>query len=121
MATDLTVRLENRPGELARLGETLGAAGINIIGYCATTGGQGGEVHVMVEDAAGAREVLGGAGIEITADREMLIASVEAKPGELGRVARALAGAGANIELAYPAEMGLAFGVDDPEKARGAL
>jgi hypothetical protein len=36
-------------------------------------------------------------------------------------VTRALADAGANIELAYPGERGLAFGVDDPGKARAAL
>ena len=31
---DLTVRLENKPGTLAQLGETLGSAGINIEGGC---------------------------------------------------------------------------------------
>jgi hypothetical protein len=121
MATDLTVNLENRPGELAGVGEALGGAGINIIGFCATTAGGAGEVHVMVEDAAAARRALQDAGMAVTAEREMLIASVQEKPGELGRVARALADAGANIELAYPAERGLAFGVDDLGKARDAL
>jgi hypothetical protein len=121
MATDLTVNLENRPGELARLGEALGGAGVNITGFCATTAGGAGEVHVMVEDSASARQALQAAGISVTGDREMLIASVQETPGELGRVARGLAEAGVNIELAYPAERGLAFGVDDMGKARGAV
>jgi hypothetical protein len=42
-------------------------------------------------------------------------------PGGRGGAARALADAGVNIELAYPHEGGLAFGVDDPEKASGAV
>jgi hypothetical protein len=121
MATDLTLMLEDRPGELARVGETLGAAGVNIEGFSATTGGGRGEVHVMVEDAAAARQALEGAGIQVSAEREMAVAQVEPKPGELGRVARALADAGVNIELAYPAENGLAFGGDDPAKTRTAV
>lgn len=121
MATDLTVQLEDRPGELARLGEALGGAGINIEGFAATTGGGKGEVHVLVEDAAAARSALEGAGMSVAAEREMVVARVEPKPGELGRVARALADAGVNIALAYPAENGLAFGADDVARARSAI
>jgi hypothetical protein len=121
MATDLLVVLENRPGELARLGEALGNAGINMLGVCATTDGGRGEVHILVEDAGAARNALSGAGIEVSREREMLVAPVQEKPGELGRVARALADAGVNIELAYLAETGAALGVDDMEKARGAV
>jgi hypothetical protein len=51
----------------------------------------------------------------------MLVVPVEEKPGELGRVSRALANAGVNIEITYPGERGLVFGVDDMEKARGAV
>ena len=121
MPTDLAVQLEDRPGELARLGETLGGAGVNITGFCATTGNGRAEVHVMVEDEEAARKALESAGIIILNGREMLVASVEERPGELGRVSRAIGDAGVNIELAYPAERGLAFGVDDLEKARSAV
>ena len=119
MATDLTVTLEDRPGELARVGEALGGAGVNILGFCAIAAS--GEVHLLVEDAAEARSALEGAGVAVGAEREMVLASVEQRPGELGRVSRALADAGVNIELAYPHERGLAFGVDDPDKARAAV
>jgi hypothetical protein len=121
MATDLLVVLEDRPGELARVGETLGNAGVNILGLSATTGGGRGEVHFLVEDAGAARKALSGAGVEVSSEREMLVAPVQEQPGELGRVARALADAGVNIELAYLAETGAALGVDDMEKARGAV
>src|SRR6185312_4575427 len=38
MPTDLTVILEHRPGELARLGEIAGEAGVTIHGFAAFTG-----------------------------------------------------------------------------------
>src|SRR5262245_57500740 len=40
MATDLTLYLDDQPGELARVGDVLGKAGTNIAGLCGlTTGG----------------------------------------------------------------------------------
>jgi hypothetical protein len=122
MATDLTASLEDRPGELARLGEALGGAGVNIEGFCATTGAGSGQVHVLVEDASAARRALEGAGISVAGEREALVADRPNRPGELGSTARRLADAGVNIEVAYStADARLVFGVDDPGKARGAL
>lgn len=121
MATDLTVTLEDRPGELARLGEALGGAGVNIDGFCATTAGGSGQVHVLVEDAAAARQALEGAGIQVGGERDALVMDSPNSPGELGRAARRLADAGVNIEAAFPTADGkLAFGVDDLSKALGS-
>lgn len=41
MAVDLTLYLDDQPGELARLGDVLGRAGVNIDGFCALTSGGG--------------------------------------------------------------------------------
>ena len=63
MATDLTLYLDDQPGELARVGDVLGKAGANIAGLCAlTTGGGQAEVHILVHDATPAFEALQGAG-----------------------------------------------------------
>jgi hypothetical protein len=122
MATDLTISLEDRPGELARLGQALGDAGVNVDGGCATTGGGNGEVHILVEDAGAARSALEGAGIQITAEREAVVVNAPNRPGELGRTARKLADAGVNIETYYVATGdALVFVADDPAKARSAL
>ena len=43
---DLVVVLEDRPGNLAELGEILGAWRINIMGICATIEGGRGRVHI---------------------------------------------------------------------------
>lgn len=122
MATNLTVSLEDRPGELARLGEALGSAGVNIDGGCATTGGGTGQVHILVEDAVAAKQALQGAGIQVSGELEALVVDAPNQPGELGRTARRLADAGVNIEVYYVATSDkLVFGVDDLGKARGAL
>lgn len=122
MATDLTITLEDRPGELARLGEALGGAGVNIDGGCATTGAGTGQVHILVEDAAAARGALEAAGIQVTAEKEAVVVAAPNQPGELGRTARRLAEAGVNIEAYYVATGdALVFVADQAAKARDAL
>jgi hypothetical protein len=120
---DLTVVLEDRPGELAKLGEATGEAGINIEGMSAQTGEGRGEIHILVEDAQAAREALSGAGIEVQDERDALVVAVEDRPGTMAEVARKLAGAGVNVEFAYATYGGtnVVFGVGDLEEAQAAL
>ncbi|MGH2579337.1 MAG: ACT domain-containing protein, partial [Actinomycetota bacterium] len=104
MAKDLTVSLEDRPGTLADLGEALGNAGVNIEGICGLGVEGRGIIHVLVEDAAKARQALEGAGIKVEGEADPIIAEVTAsadKPGELGRMARAIANAGVNVQAMY--------------------
>ena len=122
MATNLTVKLEDRPGTLAQLGETLGASGININGGCAVTSGGEGWVHILVDDAAAARAALEGAGMSVASESEVVVADAEDQPGNLGATARKLAEAGVNVELFYVSNgLKLVFVVDDAEKAHSAL
>jgi hypothetical protein len=125
MATDLTVILDDRAGELARLGEITGAAGVNILGLAAFTGEGKGVIHVLVDDEKVARAVaeleLGGMGV---ADRrEVLVVDVDDRPGSLGELARELAEAGVNIDLAYTTFGGvkLVIATEDLDSARAAL
>ena len=122
MATNLTVTMEDRPGILAQLGETLGAAGVNINGGCAVTSGGEGWVHLLVDDAAAARTALEGAGMSVSSEREVVVVDAEDRPGELGATARKFSEAGVNVELFYVSTgMKLVFVVDDAEKARSAV
>ena len=74
MATDLTLYLDDQPGELARIGDVLGQAGANIAGLCAVTSGGGqAEVHILVDNATAAFEALQAAGIRIAAEQEVLV------------------------------------------------
>jgi hypothetical protein len=125
MATDITVILRDRPGELARLGEATGEAGVNIEGMCAMTGEGRGVIHILVADekAAAAREALEAAGLGVADEREVLVIDVNDRPGTLGELARALGDANVNIELAYTTFGGikLVVATDDLDSARAAL
>lgn len=122
MATDLTIFLEDRPGELARLGRATGDAGVNLEGFVGITRNGRGEIHVLVEDAGAARSALAGAGIDVATEQEVVVTSIEDKPGALGEAAQRIADAGVNITLAYLAtNTRLVIGADDLAKARDAL
>jgi hypothetical protein len=125
MATDLTVVLQDRPGELARLGEATGNAGVNIEGMCAFTGEGRGIIHILVDDdkAAAAHKALEDAGMGVADEREVLVVDIEDRPGTLGELARSLGEASVNIELAYTTFGGikLVIATDDLDNARRAL
>jgi len=124
MSTDLTVILQDRPGELARLGQATGEAGVNIQGMCAFTGEGTGVIHVLVDDAkaAVARQALEEAGMGVADEREVLVVDIEDRPGTLGELARSLGEAGVNIELAYTTfGVQLVIATDDLDSARAAL
>jgi len=125
MAKDLTVVLQDRPGELARLGQATGEAGVNILGMCAFTGEGRGIIHILVDDAkaTAARQALEEAGMGVADEREVLVIDVEDRPGTLGELARSLGEASVNIELAYTIFGGvkLVIATDDLESARAAL
>jgi hypothetical protein len=123
MATDVTVILEDRPGELARLGEATGAGGVNIEGMAAFTGEGRGVIHILVEDAGRAREALESAGIRIADEREALVVDINDQPGSLGELARRLGEASVNIELAYTTFGGVKVIIvtDDMDAARSVL
>jgi hypothetical protein len=125
MSTDVTVILQDRPGELARLGQAVGEAGVNIQGMCAFTGEGSGVIHLLFEDdqSAAARNALEEAGMGVADEREVLVIDVEDRPGTLGELARSLGEAGVNIELAYTTFGGvrLVIATDDVDSARAAL
>jgi hypothetical protein len=125
MAKNLTVVLQDRPGELARLGEATGRAGVNIQGMCAMTGEGRGIIHLLFEDesAAAARRALEDAGMGVADEREVMVIDVADQPGSLGGLARALGEANVNIELAYTTLGGikLVIATDDIDSARQAL
>jgi hypothetical protein len=122
MAHDLTVNLANEPGTLARLGEVLGNAGINIEGVVGKAEGGEAHVHILVNDAGMARETLSSAGIECGGEREVEVISIVDQPGEMGRHLRRVADAGVNVDLVYLASgTRLVLGSTDAEGLRAAL
>jgi hypothetical protein len=122
MPWDIAVELENRPGTIAELGEAAAKAGINLDGICGFPSEGIGVIHVLVDDPAAARDAFTEAGITVRDEREVLVADVTDRPGELGELTRRLADGGVNVDLIYLAtNTRLVLGVDDLDGARGLV
>lgn len=117
---DLAIRLANRPGSLADLGEALGTARVSIEGGGAFAIDGSGLAHFLVSDATAARQALAAAGIEVLADREVLAQRLDqGTPGQLGKICRRMAEAGVNIEVLYSDhDNRLILVVDDLERGK---
>lgn len=99
---DLAVRLRDRPGALAELGEVLGRAGVSLEGGGGFTVGDACVVHFLVGDGARAATALCEAGIDVICVRDVLeVRLAQDEPGQLGKLARSMAAAGVNIECVY--------------------
>jgi hypothetical protein len=118
--TDLAIALENRPGALAEMGEALGRSGVSVEGGGAWLAGEKGIAHFLVADADAARRALAQAGIQVLAEREVLVQRLKQEvPGQLGLLMRRMADAGVNIEVLYSDHNHqLILVVDDLEKGR---
>lgn len=107
MPRDLTVVLHHRPGTLADAAQALGRAGINIDGACGFAVGGDGILHVLLEDAAAARQALELAGLEVRDDREVVVLrGIPNEPGALGAALRRIADANVNLDLMYLGQNG---------------
>ena len=117
---DLEILLENKPGALARLGETLGRNKISLEGGGVFQNGSYSIAHFLVENAEKAKEVLQIAGIKVLKINEVLIQKLKQDiPGQLGMFCRRLADAGVNILVQYSDHANqLVVVVDDIEKGR---
>lgn len=117
---DVTIRLENRPGALADMGETLGRAGVSVEGGGGFLCGNDGLMHFLFDDGEAARRALETAGIEVLDVREVLVQRLKQdQPGQLGAIASRMAEAGVNIEVIYSDHQNqLILVVDDFEKGR---
>jgi hypothetical protein len=121
---DLTIVLDDVPGSLARLGNVLGEAGVNIEGGCAITDAVGTIAHILVSDPSRARGLLEANGFEVKEELEAIsfYVSGDDRPGIIGRYAGRIAEAGVNIERMYLASGSrLAFVTDDNARARAAI
>ncbi len=124
-ATQLVVPLTNRPGKLAYLCSTLGAATVNITAILAPEGKERGKVSLMVDDLDAARRALKEAKIRFS-EQEVLEVDVDNRPGAFGEMAGKLSRSKINIDYVYvtTSPFGRAkvvMGVPDVTKALRAL
>lgn len=123
MATEFSVKLPDRPGQLAKLAATFGDAKIQLRGIAAQKGTVG--LLVADKDAARARSALKKAGYRAREGKAIEM-RLQDKPGALGRTASRFGKGKVNISSMYVlapgrGNVGVAFGVKDARGAKRAL
>ena len=98
--TQLSVMMENKPGQLARLGAVLARAKVNIEAISVLDSSEVGVVRLVTSANAKARAALKKAGMNVV-QQPVLIVKLPNEPGALGTAARKLAAAKVNIEFVY--------------------
>ncbi|NIS28567.1 MAG: ACT domain-containing protein, partial [Actinobacteria bacterium] len=100
IATQLSVHMENRPGALADLTESLVDSGVNVLAIQVPDTGEFGTVRVLPDDVMEAKAALDEAGLPHAA-ADVLAVELPHQPGALARTARLLADEGVVVRYAY--------------------
>ena len=122
----ISLFLENKPGHLKAISDTLSQAGINILTLSLADTQQFGIVRLIVQDWGKAKKELEAAGHAVNI-REVVAATVPDRPGGFAEVLSTLDGSGVNIEYMYAfsyhqqSDAIMVFRFDDPDRAISAL
>jgi hypothetical protein len=98
----ISVFIENRPGTLGGVIDSLREGGVNMLALSLSEGLDIGYLRITVDDLAAARAALQGAG-QLVLERAVLLVEVDNAPGGLAAVIDRLAAAAINVEYAYSA------------------
>lgn len=99
-AKQISAWVDDRPGMLGQVADSLGEKGIHIRAFMAAALDGRGFVRLVVDRPAAARKIFASHGWETTED-EVVEVTVPDRPGALGAVADRLGRAGVNIQYAY--------------------
>ena len=100
IATELTIRMENRPGSLGKVCRELSQRGINILAFQSIPSDKTILVCMVVDKPAAAEAILDREGISYS-EAEVAQVKLPNAPGELARAASKLGDANININYAY--------------------
>ena len=120
--TELTLRLDNTPGALARLCQALADEKVNIIAMNLEGSGV---LRLVPDNPVHAAGLLRSRDYELV-EREVLYIQVPNGPGAIGSATRMLSAAGVNIDYAFASAINehqitaLVIGVDDAQRASSA-
>lgn len=124
---EFTIRLEDRPGTLAKICEALAGQNVNILAFQASPAERGKcSVRLVVDDPTRAKSVLEKENADLL-QADVVQVRLAHRPGELARAASRLKDKGINIDYAYMgAEAGsnapiLIFGVGEAGQASKVL
>jgi len=121
-ATQLSVSLANKPGQLAKLAATMKRAKVNLLAISVVDNTDTGLVRLIADDSAKATRALARVGMK-PLRQPVLVLHLPNEPGALAEASAKLAASGVNINYCYgsvarqAAEGSVVLGVDDLDKA----
>ena len=122
----ISVFLENRPGTLSAVIDTLREGGVNMMALSLSEGLDIGYLRIIVDDHAKAVKWLRAKG-HLVIERDVVLLAVANQPGGLASAIDVWAKAGVNVEYAYSADDAapdrslIVVHVNDVKKAIAAL
>jgi hypothetical protein len=123
----LSLFLENRPGQLRAPCEALGKAGIDILTMSLADTAQFGILRLIVKDWQRARQVLEATGMVVNVT-DVVPIEVEDRPGGLASALAVVEEAGLGVEYMYafaagrsPGKAAIIFRFEEPDRALAAL
>jgi len=96
----LMISVDDHVGTLAEVTSMISASGINMIAICAYAINKTVAIMFVTEDNNAARKILEEQGYNVS-EEEVILLSVENKPGALQAVTNKIAEAGINLKLIY--------------------
>ena len=122
---DFSVKLSNKPGDLARVAQALSRRGVNVKALAGLSIEGVAMVRVLPDDTVAARSALDAASIRFT-ESEVHLVLLENKSGVLANVANRIGDAGVYLEAFYVTGIAddlveLAIASDDPKKTKKIL
>ena len=119
----LSLFLENRPGQLHAPCEALGKAGVDILTMSLADTAQFGILRLIVKDWQRAKQVLEAAGVVVNVT-EVVPIEVDDRPGGLAAALGVIEDAGIGVEYMYafaagpmPGKAAIIFRFEDPDRA----
>jgi len=99
----ISIKIPNQPGQLAKISELMGEGGVNILALFVSTTTPGGEglMRFVADNPDKASHILASQGIEAQTD-EVIAAETPHHAGGLLAVLNPLKRAGVNVEYLYP-------------------
>lgn len=123
--TEVTARLENKPGRLAKICEAMAQEKVNIRALSVMDSGERSVLRLVTDELEASRRVLTSLGVEAEF-ADVIGLELDNKPGALARLLQRFADEHINVEYAYTSAAGVGkalgiFRLDNPKKAMQIL
>lgn len=100
LGKQLIITVDNKVGSLAEVSEVISSSGINLIAVCAYAVDNKGVIMFVSEDNKTAKKLLKAKDYNVR-DEEIVLLTVDNKPGSFQAVAQRIAAAGIDLTLIY--------------------